>query len=367
MVSCLSVTKVTSLMMNSVISPTLLLCYMYFLQGLPYGLQARFLPIYFRVNGMSLSNISFIKILFFPWLCKFLWAPLVDHYGNKSIWLTWSMLGLCITSIIAACFEPHWLLPLCSILFLFNFLTSTQDIATDGLAIEILTASEIANGNIAQVVGYKIGAIVGGGLLTWLSDYFSWGTIFTTLALNYAMAVYVVKNLVPKCRYAYIEMTVPEPQDLQQTRDDSHLKETTLPQSGVSADNVTNTCCTSEHIKSSLKNVNNSLVTYKTTNSSERQLQESCMHSKCSDSRGVPTVAGKENYGQSGGHWIKKHFSEVLSTEGTIWILVFVMLYKLGMYIELVYNNIFNAILKVNLELLLNLTCTSNLLLCIRP
>jgi MFS family permease len=107
------------------------------------------------------------------------------------------------------------MLALCAVLLIFNLLTSTQDIATDGLAIEILTSSQVASGNIAQVVGYKIGAIIGGGLLAWLSDYITWSVIFFLLAAIYASAVIAVKNLVPaKCRPTFdISIDVPYPSD----------------------------------------------------------------------------------------------------------------------------------------------------------
>ena len=170
---------------------------LYFLQGLPYGLQSRFLPIYFRTHGMSLSNVGFFKLLLAPWMCKALWAPLVDHYGTKKSWLMCSMIGLAITCVFGAFATPDLVFQLAIVLFTFNLLTSTQDIAVDGIAVQILATSELASGNIAQVVGYKIGAIFSGGLLTWLSEFFDWASLFFSLALIYFMAFICVLKVVP--------------------------------------------------------------------------------------------------------------------------------------------------------------------------
>ncbi len=85
------------------------LAFLYFLQGLPYGLQSRFLPLYFRTHGMSLADIGFFKLLLVPWMLKAIWAPLVDHYGNKRQWLGYSMLGLCVACLLGSLTSPSML------------------------------------------------------------------------------------------------------------------------------------------------------------------------------------------------------------------------------------------------------------------
>lgn len=171
---------------------------LYFIQGLPYGLQSRFLPVYFRSHGMSLTEISLFKLLLTPWMLKAFWAPFVDKYGTKKSWLGWSMVGLIFTCLTGACTPPQNIVPLASVLFLFNLLTSTQDIAVDGIAIHVLSESELGYGNIAQVVGYKLGSIFGGGVLTWLSDYMEWSSLLFSLAVAYVISLMNVAVLVPQ-------------------------------------------------------------------------------------------------------------------------------------------------------------------------
>jgi len=47
-----------------------LLAALYFVQGLPFGFQATVLPIYLRVNGVSLAGIVLLGMLAAPWLLK---------------------------------------------------------------------------------------------------------------------------------------------------------------------------------------------------------------------------------------------------------------------------------------------------------
>jgi len=75
-----------------------LLAALYFVQGLPFGFQATVLPIYLRVNGVSLTGIVLLGMLAAPWLLKALWAPLVDRYwwprlGRRKSWILPMQLG----------------------------------------------------------------------------------------------------------------------------------------------------------------------------------------------------------------------------------------------------------------------------------
>jgi hypothetical protein len=48
---------------------------------------------------------------------------------------------------------------------LINLLAATQDVATDGLAVDLLTSAERGWGNGVQVAAYRVGMILGGGLM----------------------------------------------------------------------------------------------------------------------------------------------------------------------------------------------------------
>ncbi len=78
---------------------------------------------------------------------------------------------------------------LCFIVFCLNFFAATQDIAVDGIAVALLSHNELGKGNTAQVVGYKIGSIFGGGVLVWFMDSLGWSGLFLVLTLLYIEAL----------------------------------------------------------------------------------------------------------------------------------------------------------------------------------
>ncbi|OKO29575.1 hypothetical protein AM412_000775 [Acinetobacter baumannii] len=63
-----------------------------------------------------------------------------------------------------------------------NLTGATQDIATDALAVNLLQHDQQHWGNTFQVVGSRLGFIVGGGAVLWCLDWLSWQPTFLLLA-----------------------------------------------------------------------------------------------------------------------------------------------------------------------------------------
>jgi MFS transporter, PAT family, beta-lactamase induction signal transducer AmpG len=173
---------------------------LYFSQGLPFGFQANALSLYLTELGLSMSQVSFSRLLGLPWVLKFLWAPLVDRFfserfGKRKSWIVPAQLGLSLTCLLAAFVEPsaHLKLFLFFVL-LMNLFAATQDIAVDGLAVDTLSSHELGAGNSAQVVGYKIGMLTGGGLLVALSAHIGgWrGLFFSMAGITFSIAMLVL-------------------------------------------------------------------------------------------------------------------------------------------------------------------------------
>ncbi len=172
---------------------------LYFVQGLPFGFQATALPVYLRDAGVSLTAIGLATALSVPWMLKVFWAPLVDRYsserlGRRRSWILPMQLGLAAACAIAALVPPTRGLGLVLFLvLLMNFFAATMDIAVDGLAVDLLELPELGKGNIAQVVGYKIGMLTGGGLLVWASGRIGWEGLFFSMSalvlLSFAVTV----------------------------------------------------------------------------------------------------------------------------------------------------------------------------------
>lgn len=192
---------VFSRVLNTYMSWTfLVLLFLYILEGIPYGLQSRFLPLMLRSQGVSLTALGFYKVLYIPWLFKSLYAPLVDTRLTKRLWLLISLAGLLSISVTFSTgqilpqssgdsFHDISLVPLACCLFLYNFFAATQDIAVDGLALLVLSFNQLSAGNTIQVVGYKLGAVLGGGVLTSLASCIPFSQLFWIVSAIYAVAV----------------------------------------------------------------------------------------------------------------------------------------------------------------------------------
>jgi MFS family permease len=165
-----------------------LLTALYFVQGLPYGFQSNALPLFMLKQGVSLANVGLAGALSLPWLLKPLWAPLVDKFGSarfgrRKSWIVPLQFLLALACVGAAYSEPTQALGrLIFIVLIMNVLTATQDIAVDALAVDRLGKADLGLGNSAQVVGYKIGMLAGGGLLVALSVYTGWDGMFFAMA-----------------------------------------------------------------------------------------------------------------------------------------------------------------------------------------
>lgn len=174
----------------------LLLAALYLAQGLPYGFFTQALPVLLREQGLSLKAIGATSLLYLPWALKFLWAPLVDRHGTRRDWL----LPLQIVSVLAAAALSlvdlaGGLWVMLAALLLFNLLSATQDIATDGLAVKLLGARERGLGNGIQAGAYRVGMMLGGGLLLWVFARHGWSAMTLGMAAILALTVVPVLGM----------------------------------------------------------------------------------------------------------------------------------------------------------------------------
>jgi len=166
---------------------------LYLSQGVPFGFFSQALPPLLRSYGVDLEVIGLISLLFFPWALKFLWSPYVDQFGSQKLgrrksWIlpmqcVFVVLMLLISRIDPSSLTGSGLYYLAGLLFLAGLATATQDIATDGLAVQTLSPKERGIGNSIQVGGYRVGMVFGGGGVLFLMDRIGWSHTFVLMAL----------------------------------------------------------------------------------------------------------------------------------------------------------------------------------------
>jgi len=186
----------------------LLLSGLYVAQGLPFGFFTQALPVLLRDAGLSLKAISATSLLFLPWALKFLWAPFVDHRGTRRQWLLPLQLAAVAGALVLTQVDlSRGYLVVLAAAFLFNLVAACQDVATDGLAVRILDPRERGLANGIQVGAYRIGMILGGGLLLWIFARTDWATMFACMALLLALTVLPVLPLREPPRTAVATMS----------------------------------------------------------------------------------------------------------------------------------------------------------------
>lgn len=174
----------------------LLLTGLYMAQGLPYGFFTQALPVLLRDAGLSLKAISATSLLFLPWALKFLWAPVVDHRGTRRQWLLPLQLAAVVGALVLTQVDlSRGYLVVLAAAFLFNLVAACQDVATDGLAVRILDTRERGLANGVQVGAYRVGMILGGGLLLWIFARTDWATMFACMAALLALTILPVLTL----------------------------------------------------------------------------------------------------------------------------------------------------------------------------
>ncbi|ENU24915.1 hypothetical protein F993_00298 [Acinetobacter proteolyticus] len=171
----------------------ILLFSLYWAQGLPVGFMTHALPVILRAQGVSLAHIGGFGLLMLPWSIKIFWAAYVDRlghsrWGHYRSWIIPTQLSSVIILIILSFFpiqtldQPSYLLIFFTLLLFMNLTGATQDIATDGLAVNLLKSDQQHWGNTFQVIGSRLGFIVGGGAVLWCLDWLDWQKTFLALA-----------------------------------------------------------------------------------------------------------------------------------------------------------------------------------------
>lgn len=141
-----------------------------------------------RQEGISLQVIGSLPLLATPVMLKFLWSPLIDRYGftrwgHYRFWIISLQLLVVCTVIGLAFFDINqsFILLLLGLLSL-SLLSSSQDIATDALAVGLLEPQERGLGNSVQTSGNYMGAVIGGGGMLILLSQWGWKATLLTMA-----------------------------------------------------------------------------------------------------------------------------------------------------------------------------------------
>ena len=128
---------------------------LYVAQGIPEGLLWYAIPAWLAMNGKSPAEIgSYVAVIGIPWSLKIINAPIMDRFtflpmGRRRPWVLFGQLGLILSFLsMSLILDPLNNLPVLMALgFMVSFFEVSQDIAVDGMAIDILPVDQQARAN----------------------------------------------------------------------------------------------------------------------------------------------------------------------------------------------------------------------------
>jgi PAT family beta-lactamase induction signal transducer AmpG len=164
---------------------------LYAAQGIPEGMTYFGIPALLAMHGNSALEIgSYVGVIGLPWSFKILIAPLMDRFtylpmGRRRPWVLVGQLGL-MCSFIALAFVNDPMNNLSGLMvagFCVSFFGAFQDVATDGMAIDVIPQAEQARANGlmwgSKTIGISLSLVTG----TWLVHQYGFTAALLVLAL----------------------------------------------------------------------------------------------------------------------------------------------------------------------------------------
>ena len=175
---------------------------LYIAQGIPEGITFFAIPAWLAMNNKTPTEIaSFVAVIGIPWSFKILIAPFMDRFtllsmGRKRPWVIFGQLGLIISfSSIGFINDPlNNLSGLMIAGFFISFFGAFQDVATDGMVIDVVPINEQARTNGlmwgSKIVGTSLSLVIGTTLINMIG--------FTSAISSLSIAVGFIM-FVPLC------------------------------------------------------------------------------------------------------------------------------------------------------------------------
>lgn len=150
---------------------------LYVAQGIPEGMTYFGIPAWLAMNGKSAADIgAYVAVIGIPWTFKMLIAPLMDRFsylpmGRRRPWIIFGQLGL-LFAFIGMAMVPEPLTNFKLLMaagFCVSLFSAFQDVAVDGMAIDIVPVHEQARANGfmwgARIMGVSASLAAGSWIL----------------------------------------------------------------------------------------------------------------------------------------------------------------------------------------------------------
>ena len=166
---------------------------LYFIQGAPAAILWEVLPVYFRINGVSLRTIGGLRLLELPYSLKVFWSPLVHRYGDRRWWVMGCMLGIAAVLFALPFVNVAAVGAIVLILILaLTTLSATQDVAIDSYSVGLVERDEEGAANGVRASAYRVALVFVGGGLVFLAALLAWNQLFFLASAVFAILAFAV-------------------------------------------------------------------------------------------------------------------------------------------------------------------------------
>lgn len=155
---------------------------LYVAEGLMIAITTVATSLYLREQGISLPVTTLVVgIVNIPWMLKFVWGPVVDHFirrGRKPFILlggAFSVFGMMLVSLVAPSVS---LLPFTLLIFLSHVGIGFIDVSTDAWAIDVSTSKNRGKINASMFAGQYSAWAVGAAVFPFIGSQFGYHTVY---------------------------------------------------------------------------------------------------------------------------------------------------------------------------------------------
>ena len=165
---------------------------LYAAQGIPEGLTFFGIPAWLALNGVEAGPIgAYLAVITLPWSFKLLAGPLMDRWtflpmGRRRPWVLFGQLGLILSLLLLGAVPAplEHLTWLSAAGFVVSFFGAFQDVATDGMAVDVIPLQEQARANGLMWGAKTLGTAASLSLSTWLINHHGLDAAVAALALG---------------------------------------------------------------------------------------------------------------------------------------------------------------------------------------
>jgi PAT family beta-lactamase induction signal transducer AmpG len=191
------------------LSPWIWIPTLYFAEGIPNSIVSDASKVMYTDFGLTVEMLGVVTgLMYWAWVVKPLWSPLVDLVKSKRWWivLTEILLAASFLGLSFAIKSPNWMLWTQVCFWALAVISATQDIAADGYYMLALDESNQAGYTGIRSTFYRLSMLFSKGALVWLAGYFAassdkfggWSTMFMVPGVLYLVAAAYHFAVLPK-------------------------------------------------------------------------------------------------------------------------------------------------------------------------